>query len=297
MKIDNIDRRFAGSLGYAKVSQNNENKDIAMGLLAKSAVLKVGTLLYYPFLERYNMYSLPSSPDWQPKNLAGNWTGMIENYDWTSAKDDIRQIVVLDQFEAKSGDSSVYRGDWTVQTSTHLIGYQFMTPELARLMHSFAPEQSIVHLRKTESVFKKWYAVFTEAIVGMEHNMNHPIDSYQLFMAKAWLEKDTVQPEELARYASTPWLEVGDLFYINKLAEVVKAYKGWCWSIDGTTCDDGSIPSTTGDLNGDLTVNIQDIIILINEIFTPSGVGESDINNDGKVDILDVISLINIIFS
>ncbi|PIR43780.1 hypothetical protein COV24_00890 [candidate division WWE3 bacterium CG10_big_fil_rev_8_21_14_0_10_32_10] len=56
-------------------------------------------------------------------------------------------------------------------------------------------------------------------------------------------------------------------------------------------------PTLIGDLNGDLTVNIQDIIILINEIFTPSGVQGSDINSDGKVDILDVISLINLIFS
>jgi len=55
--------------------------------------------------------------------------------------------------------------------------------------------------------------------------------------------------------------------------------------------------TTPGDLNNDNTVNIQDIIILINEIFTPSGVGGSDINNDGKVDILDVIALINIIFA
>jgi len=52
-----------------------------------------------------------------------------------------------------------------------------------------------------------------------------------------------------------------------------------------------------GDLNGDNTVNIQDIIILINEIFNPSGLQGSDITGDGKVDLLDVISLINIIFS
>ena len=54
--------------------------------------------------------------------------------------------------------------------------------------------------------------------------------------------------------------------------------------------------TTPGDLNKDNTVNIQDIIILINEIFTPNGVQGSDINDDGKVDILDVIALINIIF-
>jgi len=53
----------------------------------------------------------------------------------------------------------------------------------------------------------------------------------------------------------------------------------------------------TGDLNADNTVNIQDIIILINEIFNPSGLQGSDVTGDGKVDLLDVISLINIIFS
>jgi len=55
-------------------------------------------------------------------------------------------------------------------------------------------------------------------------------------------------------------------------------------------------PSTPGDTDGDGDVDIEDIIILINEIFTPSGVQGSDINSDGKVDILDVIALINIIF-
>jgi len=52
-----------------------------------------------------------------------------------------------------------------------------------------------------------------------------------------------------------------------------------------------------GDINKDTNIDIQDIIILINEIFTPSGIQGSDINSDGKVDILDVIHLINIIFS
>ena len=59
------------------------------------------------------------------------------------------------------------------------------------------------------------------------------------------------------------------------------------------------VPSQTtiGDLNADNTVNIQDIIILINEIFTPSGVVGADINTDNIVNLLDVIALINIIFS
>ncbi|PIR43921.1 hypothetical protein COV24_00130 [candidate division WWE3 bacterium CG10_big_fil_rev_8_21_14_0_10_32_10] len=52
-----------------------------------------------------------------------------------------------------------------------------------------------------------------------------------------------------------------------------------------------------GDLNNDSTVNITDIILLINEIFSPNGTQGSDINSDGKVDILDIILVINLIFS
>ncbi|PIR43778.1 hypothetical protein COV24_00880 [candidate division WWE3 bacterium CG10_big_fil_rev_8_21_14_0_10_32_10] len=52
-----------------------------------------------------------------------------------------------------------------------------------------------------------------------------------------------------------------------------------------------------GDLNNDSQLNIQDIVILINEIFSPSGLPNSDVNNDSKVDLIDIIYLINIIFS
>jgi len=175
-----------------------------------------------------------------------------------------------------------------------------MTPELARLLTDHGAKQGgageeEIYVKKVEALISHWYSSFGEGVFGAEHNLNQPIDAYQLFMAKAWIQN--ASGEELKDYIDIPWLtEGGDLFYLQKLAETIKAYRGWCWSIDGTNCDDGSVPSITGDLNNDNTVNIQDIIILINEIFTPSGVQGLDINSDGKVDILDVISLINIIF-
>jgi len=106
-------------------------------------------------------------------------------------------------------------------------------------------------------------------------------DYHTLFQARAlFLGKSY---DELIKYLDVPAVPRGDLFYIDNLVALLEA--------------PSATPTLQGDLNNDNTVNIQDIIILINEIFTPSGVQGSDINSDGKVDILDVISLINLIFN
>ena len=50
------------------------------------------------------------------------------------------------------------------------------------------------------------------------------------------------------------------------------------------------------DLNEDDFLNIQDIIVLINEVFKSTGVYGSDINGDGSINIIDIVILINVIF-
>jgi len=54
-----------------------------------------------------------------------------------------------------------------------------------------------------------------------------------------------------------------------------------------------------GDLNYDNSVDILDVIILVNHILSPAAVelDGADINNDGEVNILDVVALVNIILS
>ena len=53
----------------------------------------------------------------------------------------------------------------------------------------------------------------------------------------------------------------------------------------------------SGDLNGDDSVDILDVIILVNHILSPAAVelDGTDINGDGEVNILDVVALVNII--
>ena len=55
--------------------------------------------------------------------------------------------------------------------------------------------------------------------------------------------------------------------------------------------------SILGDVNGDTTVNIQDVILLVNFILNGQGDVNGDINADGTINILDVIQIVNIILS
>ena len=69
---------------------------------------------------------------------------------------------------------------------------------------------------------------------------------------------------------------------------------GW-YEIDNGFCEETSF--ILGDLNGDDSVDILDVIILVNHILSPAAVvlDGADINNDGEVNILDVVDLVSII--
>ena len=55
------------------------------------------------------------------------------------------------------------------------------------------------------------------------------------------------------------------------------------------------IESVTGDINGDSSVNVQDVILVVNFILVNDYNSAADINLDGSVDILDVVQIVNII--
>ena len=52
----------------------------------------------------------------------------------------------------------------------------------------------------------------------------------------------------------------------------------------------------SGDLNGDLVANIQDIVLLVNTILTSGEYLENgDLNQDGLLDVIDIVQLVSII--
>ena len=50
-----------------------------------------------------------------------------------------------------------------------------------------------------------------------------------------------------------------------------------------------------GDLNSDFTVNIQDIVLMVNLILSNESSSSADLNSDGLVNVLDVVGLVNLI--
>jgi len=158
--------------------------------------------------------------------------------------------------------------------------FLYLVPELADYLGTNSTQQIIDTVDEFNTIAPYWYVSRFNGAYG--ESASEPLHDYHaLFQAKALILKEPF--EELVKYIDAPAFEKGDMYYIDNLVSLLEA--------------SSATPPPQGDLNNDNTVNIQDIIILINEIFTPNGVSGSDINGDGKVDILDVIALINIIFS
>ena len=55
----------------------------------------------------------------------------------------------------------------------------------------------------------------------------------------------------------------------------------------------------TGDLNGDLEVNVLDVVVLINMILgtEPANYTTGDLNSDGQINVQDIILVVSIITS
>lgn len=233
--VVNANRHFAGLVGYVKLAAqagDQPAEDLGRALLAKAAVLRLGMAQYPRYLYSANLVKLPAQPNWQPRYTAGHWRGYIFNYNWTGPYDDARQVAILDQHEVYLYDHSGYMKeentkDFTQLTSAHLTGYRDMVPELARFLAQYAKADAEIYAKKVEAYFPHWYAAFAENTLGMEHGLSHPIDSFQIFMAKALIQQET--PDKLSKYADISWLEAGDLFYVHKLAEAIKAYRGYIW--------------------------------------------------------------------
>ena len=234
--VVNATRHLAGMMSYVRLADklnDQASENLGMALLAKAAVLRLGMTKYPRYLYSANLVELPARPDWQPYYTRWRWRGHLFNYGWDTAYDDARQAYTWDQHEVFLYDhSGIQRwgydaAEYVRLASSSMIGYRDMVPEAARLLADYASADLQVYADKVEANIPHWYAAFAEATLGVEHNLNHPVDSFQIFMAKAWIEKES--PEQLTRYIDIPWLEAADLFYVQKLAETIKAYRGVNW--------------------------------------------------------------------
>jgi hypothetical protein len=112
---------------------------------------------------------------------------------------------------------------WHEECSSELAAFRHLTPELAAFLGDHLKTETAAIAARVEWNQPTWYASFTEAILGSEHNMNHPSDPYEMFLVRGWVLAE--KPERLKAWLDVPWLARGDLFYLHKLAETIKAYR------------------------------------------------------------------------
>ena len=259
--VVNVNRHFAGLVGYARLAKQGGDgaaRAQIMPLLAKAAVLRVGLAQYPRYLYSAGLVELPPNRDWMVKNTAQTWNGHLFNFDWASADDDARQVTFLTQYGVFLYDHSGTQGgnsDSCCGFFPYLTAYRDLTPELARLLVDHAKTDAEIYARKVKALYPHWYAAFAEGTLGHEHNLNHPVDSYQTFLAEAWITGAPAR--DLALHADIPWLELGDLFYMRKLAEVVRAYRTGGWDGALVHAEAGASPASAARKGDKVTLSLK----------------------------------------
>ena len=224
--VVNANRTFAGAVAGVRLAQQTGDRDAeqaAWRLLAEAAVLRGAMGKLPAWRVRAALAKLPEDPAWQWRLESGSWGGYLQTPDWSRPEHDVRQVVELGQDGPRYDDFGGTGGDlWQQRVTAQLVAFRYMVPELAAFLRDHLRPETAELARRVELNLPTWYASFSEAILGWEHNMNHPSDAFELFCARAWVLDE--RPEQLARWIDIPWLARGDLFHMNKLAEVVRAF-------------------------------------------------------------------------
>jgi hypothetical protein len=236
--VVNANRLFAGAIGAVRLARlvgDQESEQRAWWLFARAAVLRFALGKFAQWRYSTGLVKLPPKADWfwtWRGRGPQNWCGDLETHDWSKPEHDVQQVVELapDRFEL--GHWAGVMGDaWTQLCTVEPVAFRYLTPELAAFLADHLKPECAAYAERIAWNQPTWYASFAEAIVGYEHNMNHPSDAYEHFMARSMILGE--KPGQLEKWIDVPWLERGDLFYLNKLAETIRAYRGTVWQKAG----------------------------------------------------------------
>jgi len=239
---------LVGALRLARAAGDAEGERLLWGHFARTAIFRYALGRYANYLHDSRFIVLPTDPgltqeqyldtcgeiaasgkirslwgkaDWMARHFSGSWTGRLVTYKWTSAEDDVRSVVRLDEFGV------LFDEVLTRYAGKGLLAYRGLTPELGRFLADHQQAKARVFVDRVAEHMPDWYLALCTANLGAEYNYLAPEDSYQCFLARAWILGEP--PATLARFLDVPWMARGDLYYIHKLAETILAYRGLQW--------------------------------------------------------------------
>lgn len=175
---------------------------LAWGRLARLAAARLA-------LARYAFWLLPEQAVY---SYVPSWIGIFGG----------SQVRIMDQFEICLRDETGYR--WRTY-----IPFRDLTPEIGRFLRDYARAESAPFLDAVINAWPDWYLAYAPSSLGADSGSGiaQPLNAYSVFIGRAWIMGDGV--EGLSKYADVSWTERGDMFYLHKLAETVKACRGISW--------------------------------------------------------------------
>jgi len=228
--VVNANRRFSGAIGairLARLMGDKEAEQNAWWLFARAAVLRFAMGKMAQWRYQAGLVKLPPKADWfwaWRGRGPQNWCGDLETMDWSKPEHDVQQVIELAPDRVELGHWAGVMGDkWHQLCTVEPVAFRYLTPELAAFLRDHLKAECAAYADRIAWNQPTWYASFAPAILGYEHNMNHPSDAFEHFMARSWILGE--KPEQLEKWIDVPWLERGDLFHLNKLAETIRAYR------------------------------------------------------------------------
>lgn len=218
---DDVNRMFSGMLGYARLARRAGDAAAeakAMGLFGKAAMLRCGLDKFKEFLYGRGLLEAPADPQWMYGDRIG--AGGLMRRVFGGLGDDPTTAYICNEYGIILFDTPNHF--WQ---TVRLHPYLYMTPELGVFLSDYSGREAAVFADAVAELMPDWHIALCEQNLGSEVNYLFPEDSYQTFMAHAWILRRP--PEWLEQRLDVSWTALGDYYYMHKLAETIRAYKGW----------------------------------------------------------------------
>jgi hypothetical protein len=199
----------------------------AWGQLARLAALRFALIRYGRYLAMSNLFAMPG--DEELELYLGREGGLTGPTGQTLEVLDLRQHSIVVPFAAGPKRYKFQRGTGYAYAPYRLRSLAFTVPETGRYLRDHVRDGIQRYLDDLSKIHGTWYTALADNhhYRNVEYCFMTPNCSHQLFMAHAWVAGTPAG--ELERYIDEPWTPLGDLYYMHKLAETIKAYRGVRW--------------------------------------------------------------------
>mgnify|MGYP006282848129 CR=1 FL=1 len=221
--VHDANAHFAGVVGALRLAAMAGEEDEGLwGALARAVLWRYALGRYAHYVHDREFYVLPDDPAWMAKWFEGSWVGHLITYDWTGPLDEVRQVTRQSPYGLQFSDSPVDRFH-----PQSVVPFLRAVPELGRLAADCLEPELRSFSDRYERTMPSWYVARCTTNINAEFWYTAPQEAYQVFLLRSWVLGEG--GGKLEGYLDTPWMQRGDLYYIHKLAETMKAHRGWTW--------------------------------------------------------------------